>query len=78
MRLFDGRAGLVLEIGPGHGSTLPYVSGAIQDGSIRSITFFEPNQAMHAELRAAAVKAGALRTLAPFLAALGFHHPALS
>ena len=65
------RSGAVLEIGPGHGSTLPYVSGAIKDGSIRSITFFEPNQAMHAELRAAAVKAGAPRTLAPSILLFG-------
>ena len=33
------RSGAVLKIGPGHGSTLPYVGGAIKDGSVRSITF---------------------------------------
>ena len=47
-----------MEIGPGHGSTLPYVDKAIKDKSIREIVFFEPNTAMHAKLRENAALAG--------------------
>ena len=49
-----------MEIGPGHGSTLPYVDEAIKDKSIREIVFFEPNTAMHAKLRENAAQAGKL------------------
>ena len=54
-------AGTVLEIGPGHGSTLPYVRSAIEDSRIQKYVFFEPNQAMHGKLRENALQAGALR-----------------
>ncbi|KAK9824997.1 hypothetical protein WJX81_007335 [Elliptochloris bilobata] len=50
--------GTVLEIGPGHGSTLPYVDKAIKDKSISEYVFFEPNQAMHNKLRECAQMAG--------------------
>ena len=54
-------AGTVLEIGPGHGSTLPYVRSALDGGRIRKYVFFEPNQAMHSKLRENALQAGAPR-----------------